>query len=241
MNELKLSERLNAVVSHIPTGASVADIGSDHAYLPVYACLHQITRSAIVGEITDGPFHSARDQVRKTGLEGQISVRKGDGLEVLSPGEVDVITIAGMGGKLIRDILQRGKDKLPGVSRLILQPNVGAESIRKWLLENGWELKAEQILEEDQKIYEILVAEKGVAARPYTDIRKDAGLLFGPFLLVEKSPVFIKKWKSEWKKWNQVLKQMEYATMAKADVDKRKSEISEKMKLVEEVLQWKNQ
>ncbi|MFP3416209.1 tRNA (adenine(22)-N(1))-methyltransferase TrmK, partial [Bacillus sp. SIMBA_074] len=81
--------------------------------------------------------------------------------------EATCITIAGMGGTLISSILESGKGKLGKAERLILQPNVGAANVRSWLIDNGWELSGEEILEEDGKIYEILIAEKGEPLRPY--------------------------------------------------------------------------
>ncbi|WP_113927525.1 tRNA (adenine(22)-N(1))-methyltransferase TrmK [Bacillus sp. P14.5] len=209
MNAEKLSKRLETVVSFILEGSRIADIGSDHAYLPCYAVDKNIAVSGVAGEVAEGPYQSAVKQVKYSQLEDAISVRKGDGLEVIQPNETDCITIAGMGGALIASILEKGKDKLEGVSRLILQPNVGSVSIRKWLLENGWELKAERILEEDDKIYEVLAADRGNPEEPYTDM--DSELLLGPFLTKEKSAVFKRKWENELKQWKIIIDKMEEA------------------------------
>ncbi|HET7658133.1 MAG TPA: tRNA (adenine(22)-N(1))-methyltransferase TrmK [Bacillales bacterium] len=234
MNELKLSERLQTVAEEIPVGEKMADIGSDHAYLPSYLCITGRVTHAIAGEVADGPFASAIAQVKTLGLEGSISVRKGDGLDILSPGEVESIVIAGMGGKLIRDILERGKEKLEGVNRLILQPNVASEIVRCWLKDNGWELKKETILEEDEKIYEILTADRGDGHAPYRDIG-EAGYRFGPFLLKEKNEVFRKKWKAELDKWRLINRQMARADETK-EIAERRKQMKKKILEMEEIL-----
>lgn len=115
---------------------------------------------AIAGEVNPGPFDAACKGVAEAGLGKVISVRRGDGLEVLEPGEVNCITIAGMGGALIAAILDRGQSqgKLKDVTTLLLQPNVGEDILRRWLLNNKWVLVAERILEEDGKLYEVLTA-----------------------------------------------------------------------------------
>jgi tRNA (adenine22-N1)-methyltransferase len=235
MNELHLSRRLETVASYIPKGSILADIGSDHAYLPCYAYLQGLIKTAVAGEINEGPLLSAKEQVNKSELEGTIDVRKGNGLDVIEPNEVDCITIAGMGGTLIRSILEEGKAKLQGVSRLILQPNIGAIKIREWLIENEWELIAETIIEEDEKIYEILVAEKGNPYQPYGD-QIDAGLLLGPFLMHEKNVVFVKKWEHEKKHWQRIVRNIEQAEMS--DVNKQKeAELKRKIEIVKVALQ----
>ncbi|MCH1624960.1 tRNA (adenine(22)-N(1))-methyltransferase [Ferdinandcohnia quinoae] len=231
MNEVNLSERLKTVAKYIKKEAILADIGSDHAYLPCYALLHGLISKGIAGEITEGPLQSAMQQVAKNNLQDLIDVRKGDGLEVIGTGEVTCITIAGMGGSLITSILESGKEKLEGVERLILQPNIGAYSIREWLLQNGWELIAEEIIEEDRKIYEILVAEKGKPNKPY----KMPELLLGPFLLKEKNTVFQKKWTHELLHWEKILNQLEQAEKNDQNTV-RKNELLQKIKIVKGVL-----
>lgn len=235
MNSEKLSQRLEAVVKYIPTGSRIADIGSDHAYLPCHVVRKGLVPFAIAGEVVEGPFQSARKQVESEGLTEEVSVRKGDGLEVISAGEVDCITIAGMGGALITSILDRGKERLVGVKRLVLQPNLSAITIRQWLLEHGWELIAEDILEEDEKIYEILVAEQGEPLRPYDQKNLPPLLLLGPFLMKEMSQPFKKKWKGELENWKRIVEKLDQA--AKSDDNLRKREqLMNNIRMVEEVL-----
>ena len=233
MNSEKLSHRLEAVASYIPKDSRLADIGSDHAYLPCYAVKKGLVPFAVAGEVVFGPFQSAKRQVELESLIGQIDVRKGDGLEVIERGEIDCITIAGMGGALIASILEAGKEKLELTRRLILQPNISAITVRNWLLNNGWELMAEHILEEDNKIYEILVAEKGQPRKPYKNLPKE--LLLGPFLMAERSNTFTKKWLAEVENWRRVLRQVENA-LETEDNKQKKLELNEKIQMVEEVL-----
>ncbi|WP_078379672.1 tRNA (adenine(22)-N(1))-methyltransferase [Sutcliffiella halmapala] len=238
MNELKLSKRLEAVSSFIPKNSILADIGSDHAYLPCYAYLKGLIERAVAGEVVEGPYQSAKEQVTKTELTAVIDVRKGNGLEVISPNEVTCITIAGMGGTLIQSILENGKEKLEGVQTLILQPNIGAKKVREWLVANEWELVAEKILEDEGRIYEILVAERGDSEKPY-EKKKAASLLLGPFLAKEKNAVFIQKWSQELEHWKKIVSQLEVAAPTESNQEKKK-ELQYKIQLVEEELDVEN-
>jgi tRNA (adenine22-N1)-methyltransferase len=234
MIELKLSKRLCAVSKAVPSGKTVADIGSDHALLPCALCLSNKVPRAVAGEVIDGPYQAALAQVQKWQLGDVVSVRKGDGLDVIAPGEVDVVVIAGMGGKLIRDILERGKNKLAGVSRLILQPNMAAMATRLWLMKHGWELIDETILEEDKKVYEVLVAEPGDGRAPYRTVG-EAALWAGPFLMKEKNAAFRKKWRAEISKWKNIYVQLQRATQTE-EVVARQRNLLEKIKKTEEML-----
>lgn len=235
MNDRQLSKRLQRVASYVPTGSKTADIGSDHAYLPCYLCLEDKTAQAIAGEVNEGPYLSAASQVRQSGLTDRISVRMGNGLEVIEhEDQVNVITIAGMGGALITSILEEGKAKLKGVDRLILQPNVSAVTIREWLEEEGWALTFEEIIEEDDKIYEILVADRSELLPLYQEDRTKK-MLLGPYLMVEKNEAFQKKWTLEMKNWERILTQFEKAQETE-ELNTKKEELKHKIKMVQEVL-----
>lgn len=234
MNVERLSKRLSAVADFIPEGAKLADIGSDHAYLPCHVVKAGKVTYAIAGEVVEGPFQSAKNQVEIEGLSRQVDVRKGNGLEVIEAGEVECITIAGMGGALISTILEEGKEKLEGVKRLVLQPNISAKSIRLWLFENGWSLTNEAILEEDGKIYEILVAEKGDPKSAYTE-NLEYGLLFGPILSRQKNKAFIQKWTAELKNWERILEQLGQSRQTEEKLEKV-IELQKKISMTKEVL-----
>lgn len=134
----------------------------------------------------------------EAGLNDRIAVRKGDGLAVIKANEVDVITIAGMGGALIASILEQGKDKLVSVKQLVLQPNVGEDILRRWLIEHQWVLTSEHIMEEDGKIYEILTAvPDSVSPLKLDELYQpwklpDSSLVLTQDLLMQLGPLLVK-------------------------------------------------
>ncbi len=181
MNAQKLSKRLETVASFVPTGAVIADIGSDHAYLPCYLVHKGIASRAIAGEVVKGPYESAVRQVRTEGLTQSITVRLADGLAAIQEEDhVNTVTIAGMGGPLIVSILEKHPASLKNVTRLILQPNIHAKVIREWAIANGWAILDEVILEEDDKIYEVLVLQRG------PETLTEAEILLGKHLIADK-------------------------------------------------------
>lgn len=243
---IALSNRLRIIAEQVPGGSRLADIGSDHALLPAFLAENQRISFAVAGEVNQGPYEAASKQVKDAGLESVISVRKGDGLAVVSPGEVDTITIAGMGGNLIVHILSEGKSKLQGVHRLVLQPNVGEEVVRRWLHGNGWALAGETILEEDDKIYEVLTAvpagqaeDADAVYRPFPlegfgTVTGDLIFRFGPYLLREASDVFVEKWRRETAKLRKIAEQLNRSETEEA-AQKRETLLAE-IKEVEELI-----
>ena len=230
MNAQRLSERLMRVASYVEKGAIVADIGSDHAYLPCYLIHQGIAHQAIAGEVAKGPYESARNQVQSEQLQDQITVRFANGLQAIESDDlVDTVTIAGMGGPLIASILDQDINRLSTVNRLILQPNVHAKAIREWAMLNAWKLVAEEILQEDDKIYEILVLERGEMKL------SEAQSLLGPFLMESPNDVFRIKWTKESAEWNRILEAIQVAELSR-EVQMKKEEIESKLAIVKEAL-----
>jgi len=230
MNAQKLSKRLETVASFVPTGAIVADIGSDHAYLPCYLVHKGIAARAVAGEVVKGPYESAVKQVRTEGLTDKITVRMADGLAAVEESdEITAVTIAGMGGPLIVSILEKHPEALKTVTRLILQPNIHAKAIREWAMVNGWAIQDEVILEEDGKIYEVLVLQRGEMKL------NEAQTLLGPKLMETKVPVFIEKWSREIANWQRVQKAISEAEKTPENQEKY-DQLTHYIKMVQEAI-----
>ena len=220
-----ISKRLELVASFVPQGAILLDVGSDHAYLPIELIERGQIESAIAGEVVEGPYQSAVKNVEAHGLKEKIQVRLANGLAAFEEtDQVSVITIAGMGGRLITRILEEGLDKLANVERLILQPNNREDDLRIWLQDHGFEMVAENILEEAGKFYEILVVEAGQMKLSSSDVR------FGPFLSKEVSPVFVQKWQKEAEKLEFALRQIPEKNLEERQV------LVDKIQAIKEVL-----
>lgn len=230
MNAQKLSQRLAKVASYVPTGAVVADIGSDHAYLPCFLVHNGIASRAIAGEVVQGPYESAVRQVRTEGLADKITVRLANGLAAVKEEDhVDTITICGMGGPLIVSILTKNPESLVHATRLILQPNIHAKVIREWAIENGWAVQDEEIVKEDGKIYEIIVLQRG------TMELTEAEVLLGSKLMAAKSDVFKEKWSREVANWQRILTAIETAEQTEENVAKR-AELERLIEFVQEAI-----
>lgn len=179
-----LGERLRAIAGLVGDFRRLADIGSDHAYLPVWLILQGKADFVIAGEIQQGPLEAARRTITEMALEDCIEARLGDGLAVVRPGEIDVIVIAGMGGASIRGILERSPLVVGKLSRIVCQPMTGAAGLRRWLLEHGWLIDAEELVMEEGRLYEVVAAKPGIAAVP-----EDLLLEVGPLLWQNRHPL----------------------------------------------------
>lgn len=164
-----LSERLQKIADCVRAEA-VADIGTDHGYIPIYCVQNGSCSRAIACDINAGPLKAAKENISAHGLADRIETRLSDGLEALLPNEADAIVIAGMGGFLIRDILIRGADKIGNNTVLILQPMVAAAELREYLCENGYDIFEEKLAREESKFYNILCVKKGKCTYSAKDV-----------------------------------------------------------------------
>jgi len=162
MRVKKLSARLAAVASFVSAGESVADIGADHGYLPIYLVKEGISPFAILTDVQEGPLEKTRISVgkalsRDSKEAGLISLRLGAGLSVLEKDEVDAVVIAGMGGETIISILSADPDKTKSFGKYILQPRTKVQELKNWLFNEGWEIKAETKADEKGRLCDIIV------------------------------------------------------------------------------------
>ena len=230
MNEQTLSRRLERVAAHVPAGARLADIGSDHGYLPVALLRRGAIVAAVAGEVALTPFHAAARTVRDNGLEPQISVRLADGLAAIEPADaITAISMCGMGGETIRDILDSGQAHLSGQERLILQPNGGEQPLRQWLMEQGYRILFEELLRENRFYYEIIVAERD---GPVTYSAEE--LYFGPLQMQARSPEFLLKWRHILRHKQQTLNH--FARARQAVPEDKVQEVAQQARWISELL-----
>ena len=166
MNFLELTPRLKKIADLIPAGSTIADIGTDHAYLPAYCVLNDICPKAFAMDVNEGPLKSAENTVVTNGVSDKIELRLSDGIAKLEPGEADVIVIAGMGGLLIESILKAHPHVLREGTMLILQPMLAQKELREYLYSSDNAVTDEYLAVEGDKVYNIIVARAGCRNTP---------------------------------------------------------------------------
>ncbi|HFL3156128.1 TPA: tRNA (adenine(22)-N(1))-methyltransferase TrmK [Clostridioides difficile] len=155
---MKLTDRLLKIASLVSDGKKIADIGTDHGYIPVYLLKEGKVPFAVLADVNKGPLDNAHKEVIQNNLLDKVDLRLGSGIEILEIGEVEEVIIAGMGGILISELLEAKKEVTHNVEKLILQPMQAQEELRYYLLNNGYEILEEVLVREDFRIYEIIVA-----------------------------------------------------------------------------------
>ena len=152
----ELSKRLQAVADLVTPGMRLADVGTDHAYIPIYLTQNGLVPSAIAMDINKGPLERADTHILEHGLDGKIVTRLSDGLVNLKMEEADTMIAAGMGGGLVIHILEEGKQIVSTLKGCILQPQSEIQKVREYLVEHGFRFEAEDMVEEDGKYYPMM-------------------------------------------------------------------------------------
>lgn len=204
---LKVSEYIN--------GDTLLDVGSDHAYLAIYAVQNDLVKNAICGEVVNGPYENSLKNVRLNMLDDKIDVRLGSGLLVLENEQVDSITICGMGGPLIADIIEEGFSKLINKPRFILSANTFAEPIRRVLVNRDYHVVDETIVKDEKKelYYETIVMDYG------KEEYSEEEFYFGPINLEKRSEMFLERLNGEAEHLNTVIETINNKSKNKSGLD----------------------
>ena len=226
---MQLSKRLQAVARLVTPGSRLADVGTDHGYVPIWLFEQGQILSAIAMDLRKGPLERAREHIQMHGLDAHIETRLSDGLDKLLPGEADSIVIAGMGGMLVVKILSQGQKVLSSVKELILQPQSDLDAVREYLHRTGFVIVKEDMIFEDGKYYPMMKAVHG----ENTDDRK-IWFLYGRLLLENRHPV-LKSYLE--KEYDGCCKLLEKLSRTSTEAAKHRcEELSEKKLLIEEAL-----
>lgn len=234
-----MSQRMLTVAGLCTNGSSVADIGTDHGYVPIYLFLKGISDNVIAADVRKSPLKRAETNIREYGAA--VSVRLSDGLKGIKRNEVQTVICAGMGGLLILDILSVGRPRELGVKELVLQPQSEIESLREYLRKNRYTITDERFLQEEGKYYSVIKAVVNHAEADASDSAQNSAVemlmaadcdrnvadricdRFGPCLLLEKNSLLKEYMESMIKKYDMILKRLQ-----KSNTDNgRESEILE--------------
>lgn len=229
---VQLSKRLSAVAQLVTITGILADVGTDHGYIPVYLTGKEQIKKAIAMDVNQGPLERAQEHIRQYGLENRIETRLSDGLQALKPKEVEGIVIAGMGGNLMKRILMQGEQVAHTAKELILQPQSEVMGFRKFLWESGYTIVAEDMVLEDGKYYPMMRVVYENAQKEIPDV---LALKYGEKLLEQKHPVL-----KQYLLWQKMQKEKILGNLqknAKKDVSSRKEEIEEELSYIAHALE----
>lgn len=228
---MELSKRLKEVAALVTEGSRVADIGTDHGYVPIYLVETGKISRAIAMDINRGPVLRAKEHILQHGLSDYIETRLSDGLSALKKEEADSLVIAGMGGRLTIKILTEGAKVLETVKEMILQPQSEIYLVRKFLQQNGYEILTERIVLEEGKYYPMMKVVKGAM-----NYKKEIFFRYGKNLLENKDEILWKYLEKERKSLQKLLENLQMQSSESAKI--RQREIMGEIKLVREALEY---
>ncbi|MCI8326965.1 MAG: SAM-dependent methyltransferase [Lachnospiraceae bacterium] len=237
---IQLSRRLQAVADLITQEGVLADIGTDHGYIPIYLIQNGRIKKAIAADIKEGPLFRAKEHIERYGLSDYIEIRLSDGAKNIRSGEADVFVLAGMGGGLMYRILSQSRLVFEGAKEIILQPQSEQEQLRRNLIGDGWKILEEDMVEEDGKYYPMMrismyFSEKVRQKNLYEDA-KDIEYLYGAYLLDGKHPILKEFLKKQGELYQNLLKELS-ALPENPGVKKRIAQIERKADLTKEAVE----
>ena len=223
---MQLSKRMKAVADLAGMGDCLADVGTDHGYIPIYLLEERRFQRGIAMDVHEGPLLRARENIQSHGLSDRISCRLGDGLERLGKGEADTVVIAGMGGSLIIRILTEGEKVLKEVSRLVLQPQSEIAKVRDFLQEQGYQIEKEHMVLDEGKYYQAMRIGHGRMEKLLPEEAK-----YGSFLLKENDSCLKEYLNREEQKFREILESLQDGGNEKTK--KRMEELNVELLLIE--------
>lgn len=227
---MKLSKRLETIASMVPESAEhglVADVGTDHGFVPIWLVEQKRAARALAMDVRSGPLQRAKEHIREHGLEQLIETRLSDGLRELRPSEADTVVIAGMGGELMLRILRDGSHVRDTVGHWVLSPQSELREFRHGLEKLGLAIVKEVMVEEDGKFYTVMLAEPGTM-----HYDGEYRYRYGGCLIEDKSPVLLALLQKEERQYREIIDRLE-AQQGDA-ARKRLEEMRKKLKEIEE-------
>lgn len=229
---MELSKRLMKIASYVNYCEAIADIGTDHGYIPIYLVKNNKCNSAIASDINKGPIEKASTNIRFVGLSEKIKCLLGGGLKPLKVGEVNGVIIAGMGGNLIRDIILEDIEKVKLYDFLILQPAQNPEVLREFLYNNNFEILNEDLILDDGKFYELFKVKYNENAKKI-NVKDEISYEISSILLESNNSLVNDYIKSKIKKYENIITYIKDDTsLAK----KKKDILNEKINKLKEMI-----
>lgn len=230
---MELSLRLQTICNMINNCKTIADIGTDHGYIPIYFIKNKICESAIACDINKGPLEKAKKNIELEKLEHNISLRLGSGFDVLTSGEVNAAIIAGMGGHLIKDLIEAGMEVFKSLDYLILQPVQNPDVLRKYIYDSGFEVIEEELCIDEKIFYEIIKIKYSNKNENIRDFENDIFYEVSYDLIKQKHPLVNEFIQYKINKYSNIL---QYIQEDSSLANIRKKEIEEKIYKFEELL-----
>lgn len=236
-----LSKRLQRVADMVTTSHRVCDVGCDHGFVSIYLVAKGISPRVLAMDVRKGPLSAATEHVLEAGLQDQIETRLSDGLHNYNAGEADTLICAGMGGKLMMQILSADKAKTESFCELILQPQSELQQFREFLQHNGYCIVEEDMIEEDGKFYPMMrVLTSSSGEEPKSDIPETLGFRYGVLLLQQKNEVLLRFLQREERIYGEILENLRTQGLDKderrlryEEVEQKKKECMEAIRMIE--------